>query len=211
MHCCFTSCAPYCQSARRQSRHLCNRHRPRLACVRFLFHTLTITKIIDHRQVQLRGRAALSNPAVRFDSVRSEHVDDGWDRVEELPVLRTTVSIEVPRRVISKNTSPDLSFDSSINPYRGCEHGCIYCFARPSHAYLSLSPGLDFETKLIARPDAPAILEKELRNPRYRPAMIAIGTNTDPYQPIEKKHEIMRGILKVLAKFNHPLALLPKA
>lgn len=101
-------------------------------------------KIIDHRQVQLRGRAALSNPAVRFDSVRSEHVDDGWDWVEELPVLRTTVSIEVPRRVISKNTLPDLSFDRSINPYRGCEHGCIYCFARPSHAYLGLSPGLDF-------------------------------------------------------------------
>ena len=167
-------------------------------------------KIIDHRQVQLRGRAALSNPAVRFDSVRSEHVDDGWDRVEELPVLRTTVSIEVPRRVISKNTLPDLSFDRSINPYRGCEHGCIYCFARPSHAYLGLSPGLDFETKLIARPDAPAILEKELRNPRYRPAMIAIGTNTDPYQPIEKKHEIMRGILKVLAKFDHPVGIVTK-
>ena len=167
-------------------------------------------KIIDHRQVQLRGRAALSNPAVRFDSVRSEHVDDGWDWVEELPVLRTTGSIEVPRRVISKNTLPDLSFDRSINPYRGCEHGCIYCFARPSHAYLGLSPGLDFETKLIARPDAPAILEKELRNPRYRPAMIAIGTNTDPYQPIEKKHEIMRGILKVLAKFDHPVGIVTK-
>ena len=169
-----------------------------------------MTKIIDYRQVQLRGRAALSNPAVRFDSLRSEHVDDSWDRVEELPVLRTTVSIEVPRRVISKNTSPDLSFDRSINPYRGCEHGCIYCFARPSHAYLGLSPGLDFETKLIARPDAPAILEKELCNPRYRPAMIAIGTNTDPYQPIEKKHEIMRGILKVLAKFNHPVGIVTK-
>lgn len=169
-----------------------------------------MTKIIDHRQVQIRGRAATTNPAVRFDSVRSEHIDDGWDRVEDLPVLRTKVSIEIPRRVISKNTSSDLSFDRSINPYRGCEHGCIYCFARPSHAYLGLSPGLDFETQLIARPDAPEILEEELRNPRYVAAMIAIGTNTDPYQPIEKEHKIMRGILKVLAKFNHPVGIVTK-
>lgn len=169
-----------------------------------------MTKIIDQRQMQLRGRAATSNPAVRFDSVTSEYVDDGWDRADDLPVLRTQTSIEVPRRVISKNTSPDLSFDRSINPYRGCEHGCIYCFARPSHAYLGLSPGLDFETQLIARPDAPAILERELRNPRYKPAMIAIGTNTDPFQPIEKTHKIMRGILEVLAKFNHPVGIVTK-
>ena len=160
--------------------------------------------------MRVKGRAAGSNPVVRFDQLATESVDDGWDRDEKLPVLRTSVSIEVPRRVISKNTSPDLSFDRSINPYRGCEHGCIYCYARPSHAYLGMSPGLDFETRLIARPDAPAILEKELRNPRYVPKMLAIGTNTDPYQPIEKEHQIMRGILEVLSRFNHPVGIVTK-
>ena len=167
-------------------------------------------KLIDRRNMQIKGRAALTNPAVRYDSIVATHVDDGWDRDEVLPVLRTTVRTEIPRRVISKNTSPDLSFDRAINPYRGCEHGCIYCFARPSHAYLGLSPGLDFETQLVARPDAPEILERELRNPRYIPAMIAIGTNTDPYQPIEKTHQIMRGILQVLARFNHPVGIVTK-
>ena len=169
-----------------------------------------MSHLVDQRNVRLKGRAASSNPAVRFNQMSTESVDDGWERDEELPVLRTKVSIEVPRRVISKNTSPYLSFDRTINPYRGCEHGCIYCYARPSHAYLGMSPGLDFETQLIARPDAPAILEKELRNPRYLPAMIAIGSNTDPYQPIEKEHQIMRGILEVLALFNHPLAIITK-
>lgn len=169
-----------------------------------------MSHLVDQRNVRLKGRAASSNPAVRFNQMSTESVDDGWERDEELPVLRTKVSIEVPRRVISKNTSPDLSFDRTINPYRGCEHGCIYCYARPSHAYLGMSPGLDFETQLIARPDAPAILEKELRNPRYLPAMIAIASNTDPYQPIEKEHQIMRGILEVLALFNHPVAIITK-
>jgi len=181
-----------------------------LADVHVLFQCGGMSRLVDQNNVQMRGRGAASNPAVRFDRLSAQHVDDGWDRDEELPVLRTQVSIEVPRRVISKNTSPDLSFDRSINPYRGCEHGCIYCFARPSHAYLGLSAGLDFETRLIARPDAPAILEKELRNPRYKPAMIAIGTNTDPYQPIEKEHQIMRGILEVLARFNHPVGIVTK-
>lgn len=124
--------------------------------------------------------------------------------------MLTKTTLERPRRVISKNTSPDLSFDRSINPYRGCEHGCIYCFARPSHVYLGLSPVLDFETQLIARPDAPAILEQELRSAKYRPAMIAIGTNTDPYQPIEKTHEITRGVLQVLSDFNHPVGIVTK-
>lgn len=169
-----------------------------------------MTNLVNENKVQARGRAALTNPAVRFDRVTTEHADDGWDISEELPVLRTKTTLERPRRVISKNTSPDLSFDRSINPYRGCEHGCIYCFARPSHAYLGLSPGLDFETQLIARPDAPAILEQELRSAKYRPAMIAIGTNTDPYQPIEKTHEIMRGVLQVLSDFNHPVGIVTK-
>ena len=157
-----------------------------------------------------KGRAALSNPDNRFDRFTAEAVDDGWARDEELPVLRTVVSDERPRKVITRNTSPDLSFDRSINPYRGCEHGCIYCFARPSHAYLGLSPGLDFETQLIARPDAAAVLEAELSKPSYAPDTIAIGTNTDPYQPIERDRQIMRQILQVLAAFNHPVAIVTK-
>ena len=156
------------------------------------------------------GRAATSNPDVRFDRYRTQAVDDGWQRDDELPVLRTQVSDERARRVITRNTSPDLSFDRSINPYRGCEHGCIYCFARPSHAFLGLSPGLDFETKLIARPNAAEQLRVELSNPRYQPATIAIGTNTDPYQPIEKDRQIMRQILQVLSDFNHPVGIVTK-
>lgn len=156
------------------------------------------------------GRAAGSNPDVRFDRLRSEAVDDGWDPEQERPVLRTQVTEETARSVISRNTSPDLSFDRSINPYRGCEHGCIYCYARPSHAFLGLSPGLDFETKLIARPNAAAQLRKELSNPRYVPKMIGIGTNTDAYQPIEKKRQIMREVLQVLSDFNHPVGIVTK-
>ena len=124
--------------------------------------------------------------------------------------LRTEVSVERPRSLITYNRSPDLPFDRSINPYRGCEHGCIYCFARPSHAWLGLSAGLDFETRLVARAEAPQVLEQELRSPRYRVAPIAIGTNTDPYQPIERTHEITRACLKVLMRFNHPVAVVTK-
>jgi len=156
------------------------------------------------------GRAAGSNPHNRFDQIRVEAVDDGWAPDEDLPVLRTEVRDEQARKVISRNTSPDLSFDRSINPYRGCEHGCIYCFARPSHAFLGHSPGLDFETKLIARPNAAERLRAELSNPRYKPAMIGIGTNTDPYQPIEKERRIMREILEVLRDFNHPVGIVTK-
>lgn len=156
------------------------------------------------------GRAATSNPDVRFDRYTSQMVDDGWARDEELPVLRTEVSEEMARKVITRNTSPDLSFDRSINPYRGCEHGCIYCFARPSHAFLGLSPGLDFETKLIARPNAAERLRAELANPRYVPKTIAIGTNTDPYQPIDKERKIMRQVLEVLRDFNHPVGIVTK-
>ncbi len=159
---------------------------------------------------RLPARAATSNPKVRFDRCTTEAVDDGWYHDDDLHVLRTEVTDEVARKVITRNTSPDLSFDRSINPYRGCEHGCIYCFARPSHAFLGLSPGLDFETKLIARPNAAEKLAAELANPRYRPAIIAIGTNTDPYQPIEKDRKIMRAVLEVLQDFNHPVAIVTK-
>ncbi len=137
-------------------------------------------------------------------------IDDGWDIEEDLPPLRTDVSLERPRTVITRNTSPDVPFDRSINPYRGCEHGCIYCFARPTHAYLGLSPGLDFETRLIARPEAPDVLARELRSKTYRADVLAIGTNTDPYQPIEKEHRIMRRILEVLSDFNHPVGIVTK-
>ncbi|WP_298290664.1 PA0069 family radical SAM protein [uncultured Litoreibacter sp.] len=157
-----------------------------------------------------RGRGAATNRTNRFERLVQVGIDDGWGRDEDLPPVRTEVSVEVPRKVISRNSSPDLHFDRSINPYRGCEHGCIYCFARPSHAYLGLSPGLDFETRLIARPDAPALLRKELRAKRYVPRVIAIGTNTDPYQPLEKTHKIMRGLLEVLAEHRHPVAIVTK-
>ena len=156
------------------------------------------------------GRAARSNRVGRFEAQQREVVDDGWDLADDIPPLRTEVSTERPRQVITRNSSPDISFDRSINPYRGCEHGCIYCFARPTHAFLGLSPGLDFETRLIARPEAPAVLERELRSKSYRPATIAIGTNTDPYQPIEREYRIMRRILEVLLAYRHPVAVVTK-
>lgn len=156
-----------------------------------------------------KGRGAVSNTAGRYEATQTHAIDDGWYH-DEVPPLRTNVSVERPRSVITKNTSPDLSFDRSINPYRGCEHGCVYCFARPSHAWLGLSPGLDFESELIARPAAPAVLRRELAKRTYTPAAIAIGTNTDPYQPIEKDYRIMRGILEVLAEHNHPVTVTTK-
>jgi DNA repair photolyase len=164
----------------------------------------------EDQRFRLPGRAAGSNHAGRFERHRVEAVDDGWASDAELPVLRTQTTMEVPRSMISYNSSPDLPFDRSINPYRGCEHGCVYCFARPSHAYLGLSPGLDFETKLIARPDAPEVLRRELSAKSYKVAPIAIGTNTDPYQPIEKEHEIMRACLQVLSDAGHPVAIVTK-
>ena len=156
-----------------------------------------------------RARGAVSNAAGRFDLARAD-VSDGWDIDEDRPAFRTQVREERPRSLITYNRSPDLPFDRSINPYRGCEHGCVYCFARPSHAYLGLSPGLDFETQLIARPTAPDVLAAELRQRRYQVAPIAIGTNTDPYQPIEKQYEINRNCLHVLAAFRHPVAIVTK-
>src|SRR3954468_6426056 len=153
---------------------------------------------------QHNGRGALSNASSRFDDEKKIRTTDGWDIEDELPPLRTTLTRDATRTIIARNTSPDISFDRSINPYRGCEHGCIYCFARPTHAYLGLSPGIDFETKLFAKPDAPKLLERELAAADYVPRTIAIGTNTDPYQPIEREHRIMRGILEVLERYGHP-------
>lgn len=165
----------------------------------------------QRRKYSLRGRGSASNPANRFDSQRVEAFDDGWHApVEDKPVLKTEISEESPRSFITYNRSPDLPFDRSINPYRGCEHGCIYCFARPSHAFLGLSGGLDFETRLIARKGAAVLLEKELCHPKYKVETIALGTNTDPYQPIEKKYEITRSCLKVFKNLKHPVAIVTR-
>ncbi|MBF9060184.1 PA0069 family radical SAM protein [Rhodobacterales bacterium HKCCSP123] len=164
----------------------------------------------DPVTARARGRAAATNAAGRFERFTREAEPDGWERDEELPPLRTEVTEERPRRMITRNSSPDIAFDRSINPYRGCEHGCIYCFARPGHAYLGLSPGLDFETRLVARPEAPRVLEAELRRKGYVPDTIAIGTNTDPYQPIERDRRIMRGLLEVLQAFRHPVGVVTK-
>ncbi|QOZ75547.1 radical SAM protein [Bradyrhizobium sp. CCBAU 53351] len=158
-----------------------------------------------------RGRGAQSNASGRFEAEARVAFDDGWQSLEELPPFKTTVAIDTSRKVITRNDSPDIGFDRSINPYRGCEHGCVYCFARPTHAYLGLSPGLDFESKLFAKPEAPALLEKELAASGYEPRMIAIGTNTDPYQPIEREHKIMRGILEVLERAGHPVGIVTKS
>jgi DNA repair photolyase len=154
---------------------------------------------------RLRARGAESNRAGRFEAREREAFDDGWNMEEEDRLVATEVRIERPRSALTFNRSPDLPFDRSINPYRGCEHGCIYCYARPTHAWLNLSPGLDFETRLVARPGIAKVLEAELRKPSYRVRPLAIGTNTDPYQPIERDHAIMREVLQVLAAFRHPV------
>ncbi|WP_336740555.1 PA0069 family radical SAM protein [Aureimonas altamirensis] len=158
-----------------------------------------------------RGRGAGVNPSGRFEPFSRASFDDGWNSLEELPPFKTEVQVEKPKTIITRNSSPDISFDRSINPYRGCEHGCIYCFARPSHAYMGLSPGLDFESRLFAKPNAAALLEAELSKPGYEVRSIAIGTNTDPYQPIEKKMGIMREILEVLEAANHPVGIVTKS
>ncbi|KRD64324.1 PA0069 family radical SAM protein [Ensifer sp. ENS10] len=162
---------------------------------------------IDRR----RGRGAGLNTSGRFEPQARESFDDGWESLEDLPPFKTEVQVEKPRTVITRNESPDISFDRSINPYRGCEHGCIYCFARPTHAFMGLSAGLDFEAKLFAKPDAARLLERELARPDYKVRPIAIGTNTDPYQPIEKEWRIMRQILEVLRDANHPVMIVTKS
>lgn len=158
-----------------------------------------------------RGRAAGVNPTGRYEALTRHVFDDGWNTLEELPPFKTTVQVERPRTIITRNDSPDISFDRSINPYRGCEHGCAYCFARPTHAFMGLSPGLDFETRLFAKTNAAELLRRELSDPRYQPRMIAIGTNTDPYQPIERRYRIMRQVLEVLAEFDHPVGIVTKS
>jgi DNA repair photolyase len=158
-----------------------------------------------------RGRAAAYNVSGRFEKFQRVDLDDGWGSLEELPPFRTEITHEKPRRLITRNDSPDIAFERSINPYRGCEHGCVYCFARPTHAYLGLSPGLDFESRLFVKDGAAAALRRELSAPGYQPKVLAIGTNTDPYQPIEREHRVMRGILEVLAAANHPVAIVTKS
>lgn len=163
------------------------------------------------RAERIRGRAANINPAGRFEPISRHVFDDGWQTLDELPPFKTEVLRESAKTIITRNTSPDISFDRSINPYRGCEHGCVYCYARPSHSYMGLSAGLDFETKLFAKPGAATLLEDELSKKGYKPKTIAIGTNTDPYQPIEKEWRVTREILEVLEKANHPVGIVTKS
>ena len=158
-----------------------------------------------------RGRSAGINPSGRFEPVTRHVFDDGWESLEDLPPFKTEVQVEKPRTIITRNTSPDISFDRSINPYRGCEHGCVYCFARPTHSFMGLSPGLDFESKLFAKPDAAKLLDRELSKEGYQPRTIAIGTNTDPYQPVERQWRIMREILEVLEARSHPVGIVTKS
>jgi DNA repair photolyase len=159
-----------------------------------------------------RLRGALSQNPGRFETVERAPVDDGWAREDEAPApIQTTVAVERARSIIARNDSPDVPFDQSINPYRGCEHGCVYCYARPSHAYLELSPGLDFETKMFAKTNAAGLLSRELVRPGYRVSPLAFGTNTDCYQPVERKYGIMRALLEVLAECRHPLTIVTKS
>ncbi|MFC5066705.1 PA0069 family radical SAM protein [Flaviflagellibacter deserti] len=158
-----------------------------------------------------RGRGAVTNSVGRFEPYSRSLEDDGWDSLGDLPPFKTDISFEAVRKIITRNQSPDISFDRSINPYRGCEHGCVYCFARPTHSYLGLSPGLDFETRLTVKPNAAELLEKELAHPGYQVRTMALGTNTDPYQPIEREHRITRSVLEVLAKTKHPVGIVTKS
>ena len=164
----------------------------------------------------VKGRGAVGNPTGRFEVETRWRIDDGWttgspDGDDPPGGPPTTLSVDRARRIIARNDSPDVPFDRSINPYRGCEHGCVYCFARPSHAYLGLSPGRDFETRLFHKPDAPALLARELSRPGYRPATLALGANTDPYQPVERRTGLTRRLLGVLADFRHPVGLITKS
>lgn len=161
------------------------------------------------------GRGAGLNPAIRFESTAREAFDDGWGTLEaafaDLPPLPTTLTKDHAKSALAWNDSPDIGFDRAVNPYRGCEHGCVYCYARPSHAYLGLSPGLDFETRLLFKPEVAALLEKELRKPGYVPKPIALGSNTDPYQPVERTLKLTRAVLEVLDRFDHPVTIVTKS
>jgi len=159
-----------------------------------------------------KGRGAASNDSGRFETERRTSFDDGWDTADEEPApLTTTLTVDKTRTIIARNDSPDIGFDRSINPYRGCEHGCIYCYARPSHAYLGLSPGLDFESRLFYKPDAATLLNSELRKKGYSCRPLALGSNTDPYQPVERRLGITRAILEVLRDFRHPVTIVSKS
>jgi DNA repair photolyase len=173
---------------------------------------MTIVLDTTIRREAVHGRGAISNASGRYEKQARVLMDDGWQGEDDaLPPLRTEVIHDTTRTIITRNKSPDISFDQSINPYRGCEHGCIYCFARPTHAYLGMSPGADFESRLFAKPNAAELLAKELRAPGYVPRVIAMGTNTDPYQPLEKRMGITRSILEVLRDFRHPVAIVTKS
>jgi len=159
-----------------------------------------------------RGRGAVSNQTGRYERETHEALDDGWGTIEDdAPRLTTTLTKETPRTIITFNKSPDIHFDRSINPYRGCEHGCVYCFARPTHAYHGLSAGLDFESKLFYKPDGPDLLLRELSRPGYVPRPIALGVNTDAYQPVEREQKLTRRFLQILSDYNHPVSLLTKS
>ena len=171
-----------------------------------------MTRIQDEEPgIPLRGRGAVANTAGRFEPRRVEAVWDDRDEDSPPPRVPTAIFVDHARSILTRNDSPDVPFDVSINPYRGCEHGCSYCFARATHSYLSLSPGLDFETKIFAKPDAPALLRRELAKPGYRCVPIALGTNTDPYQPVERSMRITRGILEVLRETEHPFSIVTKS
>ena len=178
--------------------------------VREMFYSAVMTLPPRNPDEILRARGADARPAARFEPYRTEREHDGWDIPVQQSLLRTEVTQERARSIISRNTSPDVSFDRSVNPYRGCEHGCIYCFARPSHAYLGLSPGLDFETRITAKPNAAELLAAEIGRRGYAVAPMAFGTNTDPYQPVEARLGIMRACLQVLHDWNHPVALVTR-
>lgn len=159
----------------------------------------------------IKGRGAISNTSGRYQATGIEAFDDGWDIPEDEYKPKTQVQTDASRSVLVYNQSPDLPFDRSVNPYRGCEHGCIYCFARPTHAYLGLSPGLDFETQLFSKPQAAPLLDKTLRKPGYTCKPLALGVNTDGYQPIERQLKITRSVLEVLRNFNHPVSIITKS
>ncbi|HEY2774308.1 MAG TPA: PA0069 family radical SAM protein [Candidatus Binatia bacterium] len=165
-----------------------------------------------HHDGKRKGRGALSNRSGRFEALTDEGFDDGWPReIEERSSPATRLLPDHTRSIVASNESPDVPFDISINPYRGCEHGCIYCFARPSHAYLGMSPGLDFETRIFSKTDAPQLLRRYLSRPSYRCRILALGANTDAYQPVEARARVTRSILEVLGEFSHPVALLTKS
>lgn len=167
------------------------------------------------RSLARHGRGATTNPAVRYDRHRAEPFEDGWTPpgldLTDLPPLPTTLTRDASRTAISWNGSPDIGFDRAVNPYRGCEHGCVYCYARPSHAYLGYSPGLEFETQIVFKPDVAALLERELRKPGYAARPMALGSNTDPYQPVDRTLRLTRAVLEVLDRFNHPLSIVTKS